>query len=128
MHCCCLLRYSVALHCWRSAPFPFTTPPIPSLLHSHQPTPCRREQAELLAKSLPLPFSYEGYMAETLFGQMLLLPQPPLKVLAYCSIINDVCRLLPSFPRYMSAYIRECYNRVPFMDPLVSSWGGCWDF
>jgi len=46
-----------------------------------------------------------------------------LQVLAYSSLINDICRVAmkreTGFPKYMSAYVRECFSRIQFMDPQV---------
>lgn len=60
---------------------------------------------------LPLPYKYESLLAETLFSQMLRVPAPAHKPVAYGALMVDLCKLLPTFPRSMSACVRECFAR-----------------
>ncbi|KAK9820118.1 hypothetical protein WJX72_006327 [[Myrmecia] bisecta] len=77
----------------------------------------RVECARRLAKALPLPWSYEHLLAEMLFSQLLLLPSPPLKPLGYSTIMVDLCKIMPTFPRSMSACVRNCFTRMNCLDP-----------
>lgn len=60
---------------------------------------------------LPLPYKCESLLAETLFSQMLRVPLPAHKPVAYGALMVDLCKLLPTFPRSMSACVRECFAR-----------------
>ena len=64
-----------------------------------------------LAAGLPLPYKYESLLAEALFGQMLRVPAPAHKPVAYGALMVDLCKLLPTFPRSMSACVRESFTR-----------------
>ncbi len=64
-----------------------------------------------LAAGLPLPYKYESLLAETLFAQMLRVPAPAHKPVAYGALMVDLCKLLPTFPRSMSACVRESFSR-----------------
>ncbi|CAL8461756.1 g1287 [Coccomyxa elongata] len=77
----------------------------------------RVECAKRLAKGLQLPSKHESLLAEMLFSQMLRVPQSQLKPLAYSTLMVDVCKLLATFPRSMSACVRECFARMDVMDP-----------
>ncbi|EIE25257.1 ARM repeat-containing protein [Coccomyxa subellipsoidea C-169] len=77
----------------------------------------RVECARRLAKGLQLPGKHESLLAEMLFSQMLRVPQPQLKPLAYSTLMVDVCKLMATFPRSMSACVRECFARMDVMDP-----------
>uniref|UniRef100_A0A0E0D0E6 MIF4G domain-containing protein n=1 Tax=Oryza meridionalis TaxID=40149 RepID=A0A0E0D0E6_9ORYZ len=52
---------------------------------------CRKECAFYLV-SLPVPFRYEYLMAETIFSQLLLLPNPPFRPIYYTLVIIDLCK------------------------------------
>ncbi len=60
---------------------------------------------------LPIPYKYESLLAETLFSQLLRVPSPAHKPVAYAALMVDLCKLLPTFPRSMSACVRECFAR-----------------
>ncbi|KAK9846278.1 hypothetical protein WJX81_000837 [Elliptochloris bilobata] len=77
----------------------------------------RVQCARRLAMGLPLPDKHESLLAEMLFSQMLRLPAPAFKPLAYSALMVDVCKLVPTFPRSMSACVRECFARLGVMDP-----------
>ena len=70
-----------------------------------------RGNSACLAAGLPLPYKYESLLAETLFAQMLRVPAPAHKPVAYGALMVDLCKLLPTFPRSMSACVRECFTR-----------------
>ena len=72
--------------------------------------PARRNTVSLAA-GLPLPYKYESLLAEALFGQMLRVPAPAHKPVAYGALMVDLCKLLPTFPRSMSACVRESFSR-----------------
>lgn len=48
---------------------------------------------------------------------MLNVPRPHFKPLSYSTIMVDLCKLMPTFPRSMSACVRECFARMHVMDP-----------
>lgn len=66
---------------------------------------------QLFAAGLPIPYKYESLLAETLFSQLLRVPAPAHKPVAYAALMVDLCKLLPTFPRSMSACVRECFSR-----------------
>lgn len=43
--------------------------------------------------SLPLPQPYTNLLCEVLMGQMLALPQPRLPLMAYCTVMVDLCKV-----------------------------------
>lgn len=68
-----------------------------------------------------------NFVAEVLFGQMLVLPLPRLSLAAYFTILVDLCKIPTfQFPRALSSCIRELFARMPHMDPelfdRVLSW------
>lgn len=79
----------------------------------------RVECAKRLGRNLPLPFSYEPLLCETLFGQMLRLPTPEFKPIMYATLMVDLSKLLQLFPRAMSACVRESFARMNVMDPSL---------
>lgn len=74
------------------------------------------------AAGLPLPYKYESLLAETLFAQMLRVPAPAHKPVAYGALMVDLCKLLPTFPRSMSACVRESFARwvILFLNLLMN--------
>ncbi len=60
---------------------------------------------------LPIPYKHESLLAETLFSQLLRVPAPAHKPVAYGALMVDLCKLLPTFPRSMSACVRKCFAR-----------------
>jgi nuclear cap-binding protein subunit 1 len=77
----------------------------------------RVECAKRLAGGLPLPYEFDGLLAEVLFGQMLRLPRPQFKPIMYATLMVDLCKLRRTFPRGMSGCMRECFARMNVMDP-----------
>ncbi|XP_078160331.1 ARM repeat superfamily protein [Carex rostrata] len=77
---------------------------------------CRKECAFYLA-GLPVPFRYEYIMAETIFSQLLLLPQPPFKPMYYTLVILDLCKALPgAFPAVVVGAVRALFDKITNMD------------
>eukprot|EP00887_Chlorella_sp_A99_P001913 scaffold18.g1913.t1 len=77
----------------------------------------RVECAKRLANNLPLPFAHEPLLCEVLFSQMLRLPRPAFKPIMYATLMVDLCKLKPVFPRAMSTCVRECFARMRVLDP-----------
>lgn len=48
--------------------------------------------AQRLAKSIPAPYPISTLLAEVLFSQMLTLPKPPLKPVAYGMLMVNLCQ------------------------------------
>ncbi|CAI0450224.1 unnamed protein product [Linum tenue] len=66
---------------------------------------------------LPVPFRYEYLMAETLFAQLLLLPQPPFRPLYYTLVIMDLCKALPgAFPAVVAGAVRALFEKIADLD------------
>ncbi|KAL5712931.1 Nucleic acid dioxygenase ALKBH1 [Ranunculus cassubicifolius] len=77
---------------------------------------CRKECAAYMV-GLPVPFRYEYLMAETIFSQLLLLPQPRFKPSYYTLVIIDLCKALPgAFPAVVAAAVRALFDRSPELD------------
>ncbi|XP_068659456.1 nuclear cap-binding protein subunit 1 isoform X2 [Aristolochia californica] len=77
---------------------------------------CRKECASFMA-GLPVPFRYEYLMAETIFSQLLFLPQPPFKPVYYTLVIIDLCKALPgAFPAVVAAAVRSLFERIVDLD------------
>ncbi|KAJ3699924.1 hypothetical protein LUZ61_003629 [Rhynchospora tenuis] len=77
---------------------------------------CRKECAFYLA-GLPVPFRYEYILAETIFSQLLLLPQPPFKPIYYTLVILDLCKALPgAFPAVVVGAVRALFDKISNMD------------
>jgi nuclear cap-binding protein subunit 1 len=77
---------------------------------------CRKECASYMA-NLPVTFRYEYLMAETLFSQILLLPQPPFKTLYYTLVIMDLCKALPgAFPAVVAGAVRALFEKISDLD------------
>lgn len=77
---------------------------------------CRKECAACMV-GLPVPFRYEYLMAETIFSQLLLLPQPPFKPIYYTLVIIDLCKSLPgAFPAVVAGAVRALFDRINEMD------------
>ncbi|KAK1292334.1 Nuclear cap-binding protein subunit 1 [Acorus calamus] len=77
---------------------------------------CRKECALYMA-SLPVPFRYEYLMAETIFSQLLLLPQAPFKPIYYTLVIIDLCKALPgAFPAVVAGAVRALFDRIADLD------------
>lgn len=49
--------------------------------------------AQRLAKSLPAPYPISPLLAEVLFSQMLMIPQPPLRPVAYGTLMVNLCQV-----------------------------------
>ncbi|KAK4763581.1 hypothetical protein SAY87_013019 [Trapa incisa] len=77
---------------------------------------CRKECASFMV-GLPVPFRYEYLMAETIFSQLLLLPQPPFKPMYYTLVIIDLCKALPgAFPAVVAGAVRALFERIADLD------------
>ncbi|XP_057948068.1 nuclear cap-binding protein subunit 1 [Malania oleifera] len=77
---------------------------------------CRKECASYMV-GLPVPFRYEYLMAETIFSQLLLLPQPPFKSLYYTLVIIDLCKALPgAFPAVVAGAVRALFEKISDLD------------
>ncbi|KAK1393168.1 nuclear cap-binding protein subunit 1 [Heracleum sosnowskyi] len=77
---------------------------------------CRKECASYMV-GLPVPFRYEYLMAETIFSQLLLLPQPPFKPLYYTLVIIDLCKALPgAFPAVVAGAVRALFDKIADLD------------
>ncbi|KAF8412692.1 hypothetical protein HHK36_000660 [Tetracentron sinense] len=77
---------------------------------------CRKECASFMV-GLPVPFRYEYLMAETIFSQLLLLPQPPFKPIYYTLVIIDLCKALPgAFPAVVAGAVRALFERIVDLD------------
>ncbi|VAH90802.1 unnamed protein product [Triticum turgidum subsp. durum] len=77
---------------------------------------CRKECAFYLV-SLPVSFRYEYLMAETIFSQLLLLPNPPFRPIYYTLVIIDLCKALPAaFPSVVVAAVHALFDRISNMD------------
>ncbi|XP_044482612.1 nuclear cap-binding protein subunit 1-like isoform X2 [Mangifera indica] len=76
----------------------------------------RKECASFMV-SLPVPFRYEYLMAETIFSQLLLLPQPPFKPIYYTLVIMDLCKALPgAFPAVVAGAVRALFEKIADLD------------
>ncbi|KAL1823044.1 hypothetical protein ACET3Z_009822 [Daucus carota] len=77
---------------------------------------CRKECASYMV-GLPVPFRYEYLMAETIFSQLLLLPQPPFKPVYYTLVIIDLCKALPgAFPAVVAGAVRALFDKIADLD------------
>ncbi|CAN1751113.1 Nuclear cap-binding protein subunit 1, partial [Linum perenne] len=77
---------------------------------------CRKECASSMV-GLPVPFRYEYLMAETIFAQLLLLPQPPFNPLYYTLVIMDLCKALPgAFPAVVAGAVRALFEKISDLD------------
>ncbi|KAL6514040.1 Nucleic acid dioxygenase ALKBH1 [Orobanche hederae] len=77
---------------------------------------CRKECASSMV-GLPVPFRYEYLMAETIFSQILLLPQPPFKPMYYTLVIMDLCKALPgAFPAVVAGAVRSLFDKIADVD------------
>nr|CAD1833320.1 unnamed protein product [Ananas comosus var. bracteatus] len=77
---------------------------------------CRKECAFYMV-GLPVAFRYEYLMAETIFSQLLLLPQPPFKPIYYTLVIIDLCKALPgAFPAVVAGAVRALFDRIGDLD------------
>ncbi|CAA0842134.1 Nuclear cap-binding protein subunit 1 [Striga hermonthica] len=77
---------------------------------------CRKECASSMV-GLPVPFRYEYLMAETIFSQILLLPQPPFKPIYYTLVIMDLCKALPgAFPAVVAGAVRSLFDKISDLD------------
>ncbi|XVE78946.1 hypothetical protein DITRI_Ditri14bG0018900 [Diplodiscus trichospermus] len=77
---------------------------------------CRKECASFMV-GLPVPFRYEYLMAETIFSQLLLLPQPPFKPIYYTLVIMDLCKALPgAFPAVVAGAVRALFEKIADLD------------
>ncbi|XP_015055991.1 nuclear cap-binding protein subunit 1 [Solanum pennellii] len=77
---------------------------------------CRKECAAYMV-GLPVPFRYEYLMAETIFSQLLLLPQPPFRPIYYTLVIIDLCKALPgAFPAVIAGAVRALFDKITDLD------------
>ncbi|XP_051140947.1 nuclear cap-binding protein subunit 1 isoform X4 [Andrographis paniculata] len=77
---------------------------------------CRKECASYMV-GLPVPFRYEYLMAETIFSQILLLPQSPFKLMYYTLVIMDLCKALPgAFPAVVAGAVRSLFDKISDLD------------
>ncbi|MED6105957.1 Nucleic acid dioxygenase ALKBH1 [Stylosanthes scabra] len=77
---------------------------------------CRKECASFMV-GLPVPFRYEYLMAETIFSQLLMLPQPPFKPIYYTLVIIDLCKALPgAFPAVVAGAVRALFEKIADLD------------
>ncbi|KAM2308165.1 hypothetical protein COP1_030315 [Malus domestica] len=77
---------------------------------------CRKECASYMA-GLPVPFRYEYLMAETIFSQLLMLPQPPFRTIYYTLVIIDLCKALPgAFPAVVAGAVRALFDKMADLD------------
>ncbi|PKA60876.1 Nuclear cap-binding protein subunit 1 [Apostasia shenzhenica] len=77
---------------------------------------CRKECAAYLV-GLPVPFRYEYLMAETIFSQLLSLPQAPFKSMYYTLVIIDLCKALPgAFPAVVAGAVRALFEKIVDLD------------
>ncbi|KAL6649921.1 hypothetical protein ACP70R_014145 [Stipagrostis hirtigluma subsp. patula] len=76
-----------------------------------------RKECAFYLVSLPVSFRYEYLMAETIFSQLLLLPNPPFKPI-YCTlVIIDLCKALPgAFPSVVVGAVHALFDRISNMD------------
>ncbi|KAB1225560.1 Nuclear cap-binding protein subunit 1 [Morella rubra] len=76
----------------------------------------RKECASFMV-GLPVPFRYEYLMAETIFSQLLMLPEPPFKPIYYTLVIIDLCKALPgAFPAVVAGGVRALFERIADLD------------
>ncbi|GER52774.1 nuclear cap-binding protein subunit 1 [Striga asiatica] len=73
----------------------------------------RKECASSMV-GLPVPFRYEYLMAETIFSQILLLPQPPFKPIYYTLVIMDLCKVPLNFSKFNLSLLTSKMWLVPF--------------
>ncbi|XP_042446819.1 nuclear cap-binding protein subunit 1-like [Zingiber officinale] len=67
--------------------------------------------------SLPVSFRYEYLMAETIFSQLMFLPQPPFRPIYYTLVIIDLCKALPgAFPAVVAGAVRALFDRIADLD------------
>ncbi|KAK7395978.1 hypothetical protein VNO78_16633 [Psophocarpus tetragonolobus] len=77
---------------------------------------CRKECASFMV-GLPVSFRYEYLMAETIFSQLLMLPQPPFKPIYYTLVIINLCKALPgAFPAVVAGAVRTLFERIADLD------------
>ncbi|VFQ97878.1 unnamed protein product [Cuscuta campestris] len=77
---------------------------------------CRKECTSYMV-GLPVPFRYEYLMAETIFSQLLLLPNPPFKPIYYTLVIIDLCKALPgAFPAVVAGAVRSLFDKIADLD------------
>lgn len=76
----------------------------------------RKECASFMV-GLPVAFRYEYLMAETIFSQLLMLPQPPFKPAYYTLVIIDLCKALPgAFPAVVAGAVRALFEKIDDLD------------
>lgn len=80
----------------------------------------RVECAKRLARAMPLDFPYDPLLCEVIFSQMLRIPNSEFRPIMYGTLMVDLCKLITTFPRAMSACVRECFSRINVMDPSLS--------
>ncbi|XP_061349949.1 nuclear cap-binding protein subunit 1 [Gastrolobium bilobum] len=77
---------------------------------------CRKECASFMV-GLPVPFRYEYLMAETIFSQLLMLPNPPFRPVYYTLVIIDLCKALPgAFPAVVAGAVRALFEKIADLD------------
>jgi len=80
----------------------------------------RRETVVRLG-NLPVPFSYQAILIETLFGQLLCLPMPPRKPVGYLTIMVDCMKTIEKFSKPLSGCVRELFARMEVLDPELQT-------
>lgn len=76
-----------------------------------------RKECAFYLVSLPVSYRYEYLMAETIFSQLLLLPNPPFKPIYYTLVIIDLCKALPgAFPSVVVGAVHALFDRISNMD------------
>ncbi|RLN39442.1 nuclear cap-binding protein subunit 1 [Panicum miliaceum] len=76
-----------------------------------------RKECAFYLVSLPVSFRYEYLMAETIFSQLLLLPNPPFRPIYYTLVIIDLCKALPgAFPSVVVGAVHALFDRISNMD------------
>ncbi|CAK8542726.1 unnamed protein product [Lathyrus sativus] len=76
-----------------------------------------RKECAAFMVGLPVTFRYEYLMAETIFSQLLMLPQPPFKPVYYTLVIIDLCKALPgAFPAVVAGAVRALFEKIADLD------------
>ncbi|KAG8386641.1 hypothetical protein BUALT_Bualt03G0169800 [Buddleja alternifolia] len=87
------------------------------LIHFGRELLASRKECASAMVGLPVPFRYEYLMAETIFSQILLLPEPPFKPIYYTLVIMDLCKALPgAFPAVVAGAVRALFDKIAELD------------
>ena len=80
--------------------------------------------------TLPLPGDHpercQFLVAETLFGEMLALPQSKHSVVFYHVVIQDLCAQIPTFPKMMAKVVGQMFSQIGRMDVEARERLGDW--